>query len=166
MRKLFSLGWTNKWNFRQIVKKMGILLRNGIHFLQHSVQFAETLSEVRDEEKLVCDNPVLAEQRCVSLLKSKSGFLIRKRIFRFFAKIRKQIIRSKWSTTEMDSLDHIQNRILTVVGCQQNGYKRCKDDMSPCYRETYTMQAWRLFTETQTCFNKFAFFRCLAIVTP
>ena len=51
---------------------MGILLRNGIHILQNSVQFAETLSEVWDEEKLVCDTPVLAEQRCVSLLKSKS----------------------------------------------------------------------------------------------
>ena len=22
-----------------------------------------------------------------------------------------------------------------------NGYKRCKDEMSPCYRETYAMQA-------------------------
>ena len=71
---------------------MGILLRNGIHFLEHSVQFAETLSEVRDEEKLVCDTPVLAEQRCVSLLKSKSGFLIPKRIFRFFTKIQRRII--------------------------------------------------------------------------
>ena len=71
---------------------MGILLLNGIHFLQHSVQFAETLSEVWDEEKLDCDTPVLAEQRCVSLLKSKSGFLIRKRIFRFFTKIQKRII--------------------------------------------------------------------------
>ena len=71
---------------------MGIRLRNGIHFLQHSVQFPETLSEVWDEEKLDCDIPVLAEQRCVSLLKSKSGFLIRKRIFRFFTKIQKRII--------------------------------------------------------------------------
>ena len=71
---------------------MGIRLRNGIHFLQHSVQFPETLSEVWDEEKLDCDIPVLAEQRCVSLLKSKSGFLIRKRIFRFFTKIQKGII--------------------------------------------------------------------------
>ena len=58
--------------FDKSLKIMGILLRNGIHFLQNSVQFAETLSEVWDEEKLVCDTPVLAEQRCVSLLKSKS----------------------------------------------------------------------------------------------
>ena len=65
---------------------MGILLRNGIHFLQNSVQFAKTLSEVSDEEKLDCDTPGLTEQRCISLLKSKSGFLLRKRIFRFFTK--------------------------------------------------------------------------------
>ena len=70
---------------------MGILLRNGIHFLQNSVQFAETLSELSDEEKLDCDTPGLTEQRCVSLLKSKSGFLLRKRIFRFFTKIEKRI---------------------------------------------------------------------------
>jgi len=48
---------------------MGILLRSGIHFLQDSVQFAETLSEMWDEEKLVCDTLGLAEQRCVSLLR-------------------------------------------------------------------------------------------------
>ena len=50
----------------------------------------------------------------VSLLKSKSGSLIRKRIIPFFPKIQKRIFLSKWSTTEVDSLDHIQNRILWI----------------------------------------------------
>ena len=49
--------------FDKLFKKMGILLRNEIHFLQNSVQFAEILSEVWDEEKLDCDTPVLAERK-------------------------------------------------------------------------------------------------------
>ena len=50
----------------------------------------------------------------ISLFKFKSGFSIRKRIFGFFTKIQKRIMDPKWSTTEVASLDHIQNRILWI----------------------------------------------------
>ena len=52
----------------------------------------------------------------ISLLKPKSEFLIWKRIFRFFTKIQKRIMDPKWSSTGVDSLDHIQNRILWMRG--------------------------------------------------
>ena len=43
----------------------------------------------------------------ISLFKFKSGF-------GFFTKIQKRIMDPKWSTTEVASLDHIQNRILWI----------------------------------------------------
>ena len=66
---------------------------------------------------------ILAYLGCISSLKFKSGFLIWKRMFHFFSNIQNRIsfkfinfiilnYRSKRSTKEVDSLDHIQNQIL------------------------------------------------------
>ena len=56
-------------------------------------------------------NSINLQLGCISLLKSKSGFLIPKWIFHFFTKSNNRLL-IQMIHNEVDSLDHIQNRML------------------------------------------------------
>ena len=77
---------------------------------------------------------------------SKSGFLIRKRILRFFAncKIQKTDYWPKWSKTEVDSLDHIQNQILWIHDPKR--FFTTDPKQNPVTRNNFNTHSSRLIT--------------------
>ena len=79
-------------------------------------------------------------------MKSKSGFLIRKRILRFFTncKIQKTDYWPKWSKTEVDSLDHIQNQILWIHDPKR--FFTTDPKQNPVNRNNFNTHSSRLIT--------------------